>query len=238
MVQPDRGMHEAGRALIEKYPDARDPSQGEYRCVLSRGIEHGERAKLQRPGLTEFFSISDRQPQVCVDLPRPAAGSASEGPAPLMIGNSMRSDVSPALEPAGEPFTYRPTPWPTIMRTGGVGEVHAPSASDRWGLVPSAYSGCDPVDEEVERGTRCGDRGTPRTRSVSEREETRVALRPDPGVRSSALIGQEARLPSIILSLPAASAVLAYLAMAYRKEVRTIPQSELPDGRYLRTRAC
>jgi putative hydrolase of the HAD superfamily len=83
-----------------------------YRMVLlTRGIDHEQRHKLARSGLSPFFSDIRVVGRKDVDTYRLTAEELGD-PAALglcMIGNSMRSDVGPALE-AGWRAIHVPPP--------------------------------------------------------------------------------------------------------------------------------
>lgn len=83
-----------------------------YRMVLlTRGIDHEQRHKLLRSGLAAFFSEIHVVSRKDVDTYRDTARSLGDpaGRALCMIGNSMRSDVGPALE-AGWYAIHVPAP--------------------------------------------------------------------------------------------------------------------------------
>lgn len=83
-----------------------------YRMVLlTRGIDHEQRHKLARSGLSPFFSeirvVGRKDVETYRDTARALGDPA--GQALCMIGNSMRSDVGPALE-AGWRAIHVPPP--------------------------------------------------------------------------------------------------------------------------------
>lgn len=83
-----------------------------YRMVLlTRGIDHEQRHKLARSGLSPFFSEIRVVGRKDVDTYRAAAQALGDpaGRALCMIGNSMRSDVGPALA-AGWRAIHVPAP--------------------------------------------------------------------------------------------------------------------------------
>lgn len=83
-----------------------------YRLVLlTRGIDFEQRAKLDRSGLSSFFSEIRVVGRKDTETYRIAARELGDpgGAALCMIGNSMRSDVRPALE-AGWRAIHVPAP--------------------------------------------------------------------------------------------------------------------------------
>src|SRR5690606_16083405 len=83
-----------------------------YRMVLlTRGIDHEQRHKLARSGLSPYFSEIRVVGRKDVETYRDTARSLGDpaGRALCMIGNSMRSDVGPALE-AGWRAIHVPPP--------------------------------------------------------------------------------------------------------------------------------
>lgn len=107
------GMQSACPPVIEGVkPTLETLAAADYRLVvLTRGIEHEQRAKLQRSGLSELFSeiriVGRKDPETY----RAAARDLGDpsGAALCMIGNSIRSDVGPALE-AGWRAIHVPAP--------------------------------------------------------------------------------------------------------------------------------
>ena len=105
-------LQRAGPPLIEGVVPTLETLRRDYRLVvLSRGIEHEQHAKLQRAGLAGFFSeirIVGRKDEKVYRDAAEALGDPS-GAALCMIGNSMRSDVAPALD-AGWRAIHVPAP--------------------------------------------------------------------------------------------------------------------------------
>ena len=79
--------------------------------LLTRGVEFEQRAKLQRSGLSHFFSEIRVVGRKDLDTYRTTALELGDpaGQTLCMIGNSMRSDVSPALA-AGWRAIHVPAP--------------------------------------------------------------------------------------------------------------------------------
>lgn len=106
-------MQAAGPSLIEGVrPTLETLASRRYRLVLlTRGIEHEQRGKLERSGLTPFFSEIRVVGRKDVATYREAAEALGdpEGATLCMIGNSMRSDVGPALA-AGWRAIHVPAP--------------------------------------------------------------------------------------------------------------------------------
>jgi len=107
------GMQTEGPRVIEGVrPTLETLAQRDYRLiVLTRGIEHEQRAKLMRSGLSDFFSEIRIVGRKDADTYRNAARELGDaaGAALCMIGNSMRSDVGPAIE-AGWHAIHVPAP--------------------------------------------------------------------------------------------------------------------------------
>ena len=107
------GMQMAGPRVIEGVrPTLAALAARDYRLVvLTRGIDHEQRGKLTRSGLGEFFSEirvvgrkdAETYRRTAYELGDPA------GAALCMIGNSMRSDVVPAVA-AGWRAIHVPAP--------------------------------------------------------------------------------------------------------------------------------
>jgi putative hydrolase of the HAD superfamily len=110
-------MQAAGPPVIEDVkPTLETLSADDYRLiVLSRGIEHEQRNKLRRSGLEPFFSEIRIVGKKDIATYRATAEELGDPAATAlcMIGNSMRSDVSPALE-AGWRAIHVPAPTPWI----------------------------------------------------------------------------------------------------------------------------
>ena len=107
------GMQTAGPRVIEGVVPTLETLHGrDYRLVLlTRGIEFEQRAKLHRSGLARFFSeirVVGRK-DLAIYREMAAALGDPEGQTLCMIGNSMRSDVGPALE-AGWRAIHVPAP--------------------------------------------------------------------------------------------------------------------------------
>lgn len=86
--------------------------RADYRMVLlTRGLETEQRTKLERSGLAEFFAdvrIVPRKDPATYRQAARALGDATGGTL-CMIGNSMRSDIGPALA-AGWRAIHVPAP--------------------------------------------------------------------------------------------------------------------------------
>jgi putative hydrolase of the HAD superfamily len=106
-------MQTAGPRVIEGVrPTLEALAQRDYRLVvLTRGIEHEQRAKLSRSGLADFFSEIRVVGRKDTQTYRTAARELGDpvAAALCMIGNSLRSDVAPALE-AGWRAIHVPAP--------------------------------------------------------------------------------------------------------------------------------
>jgi putative hydrolase of the HAD superfamily len=106
-------MQSSGPLVIEGVrPTLEILARRDYRLiVLTRGIEHEQRAKLMRSGLSDFFSEIRIVSRKDADTYRAAARELGDaaGAALCMIGNSLRSDVGPALE-AGWRAIHVPAP--------------------------------------------------------------------------------------------------------------------------------
>jgi putative hydrolase of the HAD superfamily len=107
------GMQTAGPRVIDGVrPTLEALTQRDYRLVvLTRGIEHEQRAKLSRSGLADFFSeirVVGRKDTQTYRIAARELGDPA-GAALCMIGNSLRSDVGPALE-AGWRAIHVPAP--------------------------------------------------------------------------------------------------------------------------------
>ena len=106
-------MQTAGPRVIDGVvPTLRALAGRRYRLVLlTRGIDHEQRHKLVRSGLSPFFSeirvVGRKDVETYRDTARALGDPAGQGL--CMIGNSMRSDVGPALE-AGWRAIYVPAP--------------------------------------------------------------------------------------------------------------------------------
>jgi putative hydrolase of the HAD superfamily len=107
------GMQTAGPRVIDGVePMLAALRRRHYRLVLlTRGVEHEQRAKLSRSGLAGFFSEIRVVGRKDTETYRAAARELGDpdGDGLCMIGNSMRSDVSPALE-AGWRAIHVPAP--------------------------------------------------------------------------------------------------------------------------------
>ncbi len=107
------GMQSAGPRVIDGVrPTLEALANREYRLVLlTRGIEFEQRHKLDRSGLSPFFSeirvVGLKDVATYRDTARALGDPA--GDALCMIGNSMRSDVGPALA-AGWRAIHVPAP--------------------------------------------------------------------------------------------------------------------------------
>lgn len=106
-------MQAAGPELIDGVrPTLEQLRDGKYRLVLlTRGVEIEQRYKLDRSGLSPFFADVRVVGRKDVDTYRAAARDLGDptGAALCMIGNSMRSDVGPALA-AGWSAIHVPAP--------------------------------------------------------------------------------------------------------------------------------
>jgi len=103
----------AGPQVIEDVAPTLQTLRGDdYRLVLmTRGVEYEQRAKLHRSGLSGFFSeirIVSRKDAVTYRETADVLGDPT-GRALCMIGNSLRSDVGPALA-AGWRAIHVPAP--------------------------------------------------------------------------------------------------------------------------------
>ena len=106
-------MQSAGPRVIEGVrPTLEALANCSYRMVLlTRGIEYEQRHKLERSGLTSFFSeirVVGLKDVATYRATAQALGDP-EGEALCMIGNSIRSDVGPAIE-AGWHAIHVPAP--------------------------------------------------------------------------------------------------------------------------------
>jgi putative hydrolase of the HAD superfamily len=108
-----RRMQAAGPPVIEGVrPTLQDLAERDYRLVvLTRGMDNEQRGKLSRSGLADFFSdirvVGSKDTavyrQTALELGDPAGATL------CMIGNSMRSDVLPAIA-AGWRAIHVPAP--------------------------------------------------------------------------------------------------------------------------------
>jgi putative hydrolase of the HAD superfamily len=107
------GVQSAGPRVIEGVvPTLERLNSRDYRLVLlTRGIEFEQRAKLERSGLASYFAEVRVVSRKDADAYRAAALALGDprATALCMIGNSLRSDVNPALE-AGWRAIHVPAP--------------------------------------------------------------------------------------------------------------------------------
>ena len=107
------GVQTTGPRVIEGVrPTLEALSRRRYRLVLmTRGVDFEQRMKLDRSGLSAFFSEIRIVGRKDTETYRAAARDLGDpsGAALCMIGNSMRSDVGPALE-AGWRAIHVPAP--------------------------------------------------------------------------------------------------------------------------------
>ena len=107
------GMQSAGPRVIDGVAQTLETlSQRAYRLVvLTRGIEIEQHAKMQRSGLAGFFSEIRVVGRKDIETYRLTARELGDpdGEGLCMIGKSMRSDVTPALE-AGWRAIHVPAP--------------------------------------------------------------------------------------------------------------------------------
>jgi putative hydrolase of the HAD superfamily len=126
------GMQTTGPRVIEGVrPTLAALAASDYRLiVLTRGIDHEQRGKLTRSGLGEFFSEfrvvgrkdAETYRRTAYELGDPA------GAALCMIGNSMRSDVVPAVA-AGWRAIHVPAP------TAWAHDADDPAPADKYARV-------------------------------------------------------------------------------------------------------
>lgn len=113
VAQLIEAMQTAGPQVIEGVvPTLETLSTRDYRLVLlTRGVDFEQRAKLHRSGLSKFFSEIRVVGRKDLATYREAASAWGdpEGHTLCMVGNSMRSDVRPALE-AGWRAIHVPPP--------------------------------------------------------------------------------------------------------------------------------
>jgi putative hydrolase of the HAD superfamily len=129
---------QGGPRLIEGVlPALETLRRGDYRLVLmTRGVEFEQRAKLQRSGLSGFFSeirIVSRKDAATYRSAAEALGDPS-GRALCMIGNSLRSDVGPALE-AGWRAIHVPAPTAWAHDAAELTGAERYSRAERFGQV-------------------------------------------------------------------------------------------------------
>lgn len=105
-----RDLIEAGQEMlrhpIELLPHAREAVEalsGEFRIVLiTKGDLLDQERKLAQSGLGELFDaveiVSDKTPEVYADIFARAGDGAERA---MMVGNSLRSDVLPAIRAGG-----------------------------------------------------------------------------------------------------------------------------------------
>ncbi|WP_029041831.1 HAD family hydrolase [Cucumibacter marinus] len=105
-------VHHAAPPLIPGVRRTLSALSRHYRLVLmTRGLEHEQRMKLDRSGLAAFFDHVEVVARKDVPTFRRLARDLSdpEGDRLCMVGNSLRSDVAPALE-AGWRAIHVPPP--------------------------------------------------------------------------------------------------------------------------------
>jgi putative hydrolase of the HAD superfamily len=132
--------------VIEGVPGTLEAlQQKRYRMVLlTRGIEHEQRQKLDRSGLAGFFSeiriVGRKDTETYLTTAR-ELGNPS-GDALVMIGNSMRSDVGPALA-AGWRAIHVPAPTEWAHDTGEATDSTRFRRAERFGQVAELVQAAD-----------------------------------------------------------------------------------------------
>lgn len=140
------GMQTACPSIIDGVvPTLETLTRREYRLVLlTRGVEFEQRAKLHRSGLSHFFSEIRVVGRKDIETYRTTARELGDpaGQALCMIGNSMRSDVSPALE-AGWHAIHVPAPteWAHDAADAAISERFR--RADRFGQVADLVLSAD-----------------------------------------------------------------------------------------------
>lgn len=116
-----------------------------YRMILlTRGVEFEQRFKLDRSGLAGFFSEIRVVGRKDTETYRAAARELGDpdGTTLCMIGNSMRSDVSPALA-AGWRAIHVPAPTEWAHDVGQVADSTRFRRAERFGQVAELVQAAD-----------------------------------------------------------------------------------------------